>query len=98
MDEWNEILSEITALNEIEKKEIQFVADLVAALTERRKRLDMSQRDLAEKCGVKQPMIARIESGASIPRLDTLFKLAFALGLTDFQLVFNDETAAALAS
>lgn len=39
-----------------------------------------SQRQLAEKTGIKQPQIARIEKGRHLPTIDTLWKLADALG------------------
>ena len=39
----------------------------------------LSQRDLARITGVKQPQIARIESGDYLPTLETLWKLADAL-------------------
>ena len=41
----------------------------------------MSQRDLAIKTGIKQPMIARIENGDSVPRIDTLIRIANELNL-----------------
>ena len=41
----------------------------------------MSQRELAKKTCIKQPMIARIEKLESIPRLDTLIKILDALDL-----------------
>jgi transcriptional regulator with XRE-family HTH domain len=37
--------------------------------------------ELAEKVGLHQESIARIENGGSIPRLDTVFRLALALGM-----------------
>lgn len=40
----------------------------------------MSQRQLAAKVGVSQPQIARIESGAVVPRVDTLDRLLEACG------------------
>ena len=45
-------------------------------------RLDrrMSQRDLAERAGVSQPVINRFESGAQSPSIDRLATLAEALG------------------
>ncbi len=39
----------------------------------------MSQEDLAGRMGTKQPAIARLETGRSNPRLDTLVKAAEAL-------------------
>jgi len=40
----------------------------------------LSQEKLAQKIGTKQPSIARIESGASLPSLSFLEKIAKALG------------------
>lgn len=41
----------------------------------------ISQRELAERVGVSQPAVARWESGRDVPRLDTLQRIADALGL-----------------
>jgi transcriptional regulator with XRE-family HTH domain len=40
----------------------------------------LSQRELAERASVPQPTVARIESGAVTPRVDTLDKLLRAAG------------------
>ena len=42
----------------------------------------VSQSQLGQAAGLKQPVIARLESGAAIPRLDTLLKLLAPLGKT----------------
>jgi transcriptional regulator with XRE-family HTH domain len=47
-----------------------------------RRQAGLSQRDLATKTGVPQPQIARIESGAVSPRLDTLERLMAGAGVT----------------
>ena len=57
------------------------VNELIVQLITRRLELNMSQRELATKSGIKQPMIARIEKFESVPRIDTLVKIAYALGL-----------------
>lgn len=49
-------------------------------LAERIKR-GLSQRDLAKICGIKQPMIDRIERMECSPRIDTLVRLLIALDL-----------------
>jgi transcriptional regulator with XRE-family HTH domain len=41
----------------------------------------VTQRDLAERTGLAQPAIARIESGAVTPRVDTLDRLLAGCGL-----------------
>ena len=56
--------------------------EIIVQLINRRLELDITQRKLAEKTGIKQPMIARIERFESIPRIDTVVKIAYALGLT----------------
>ena len=47
-----------------------------AALMQARIDADMTQAELAEKSGVRQSNISRIESGAVLPSLDTLEALA----------------------
>lgn len=46
----------------------------------RRERLHLSQRELTEKMRTTQSVIARLESGAVLPTLDTLERVADALG------------------
>jgi transcriptional regulator with XRE-family HTH domain len=41
----------------------------------------LSQRALAERLGVRQPQVVRIESGEHSPELDTLMRLAHVLGI-----------------
>jgi len=40
----------------------------------------MSQEAFADKVGIKQPAIARIESGRGVPKIDMIVKIAQALG------------------
>ncbi|MCB9703283.1 MAG: helix-turn-helix transcriptional regulator [Myxococcales bacterium] len=61
------------------------VARQVRALRESR---NVTQQELAERVGTKQPSIARLESGRVVPRLDLLLKIAIAL---DSELVLNFE-------
>lgn len=50
-----------------------------ADLRERRKEFDLTQSELAERAGVSQPLIARIEGGDVDPRLSTLRRIVEAL-------------------
>jgi predicted transcriptional regulator len=52
------------------------IADKVAA---RRLEKNLSQRELAERCGTTQSAIARLERGGRPPRIDTLLRIAEAL-------------------
>ena len=45
-----------------------------------RKEAGMTQKDLAEKCGMAQPNIARIEAGTYATSLEVLSRIAEALG------------------
>jgi hypothetical protein len=45
-----------------------------------RRRAGLTQRALAERAGVAQPAIARIERGSVSPRIDTLLPLLAAAG------------------
>jgi len=49
-------------------------------LIKARKERGISQRELERLSGVKQPIIARIESGTVSPKLDTVMKLLAAMG------------------
>jgi len=53
--------------------------DLALGLTDLRERRGLSQRALAEKSGIKQPMIARIERGSQVPKPHTLLRILAAL-------------------
>lgn len=57
------------------------ISNIIVKIIEKRLFLKMSQRELAKKTGIKQPMIARIEKMESIPRLYTLIKILNALDL-----------------
>lgn len=57
-------------------------AALIAAIVEARQEQGLSQRQLEELSGVKQPQIARMEKGDANPQLDTLLKVLNAMGKT----------------
>ena len=55
--------------------------EMIKILIERRNQLRISQTQLANTIGTKQPAISRLERGDYNTTLDTLFKVASALGL-----------------
>jgi DNA-binding XRE family transcriptional regulator len=55
--------------------------DMIRSLIERRNQLRISQKQLAEIVGTKQPAISRLEKGDYNTTLSTLFKVAEALDL-----------------
>ena len=80
MREWSEVRKELYTEEEIRESNLRvaFLSELVLARNEGK----ISQRQLEEMCGIKQPMIARIEKGESDPRLSTLLKMLAPLGKT----------------
>ena len=55
---------------------------LITALVEARQEKGISQRQLEQMSGIKQPQIARMERGDANPQLDTLLKVLAPLGKT----------------
>ena len=55
---------------------------LVAEVIKLRQEQGLTQKQLEELSGVRQPIIARMETGANIPRLSTVIRLLVPLGKT----------------
>ncbi|MDD6153471.1 MAG: helix-turn-helix domain-containing protein [Elusimicrobia bacterium] len=64
-------------------REDEAVAELVARFVELRKKAKMTQQQVAEKTGINQSSIARMENGGRAPQLSTILRLFDAVG---FQL------------
>lgn len=62
-------------------EEIEEAAAIVAVLIKRRQELGLSQRALAERCGIPQSSVVRIETMKTRPKLDPLIKITQALKL-----------------
>ena len=60
----------------IEKEKNKLINSVVKA----RRKSGLTQTQLEEKSGIKQPVIARIEKGISCPNIDTLLKLLNPMG------------------
>jgi transcriptional regulator with XRE-family HTH domain len=97
MKSWDAKKKEIKSVNKDRMNELEAVAQLVNTIYRRRIELGWTQRELADKVGLHQESIARIENGGTVPRLDTVYKLAFALGM-NLSLHGMEEAAAAAAA
>lgn len=85
MGDWAKYKEKVRKTNpEIGKDidEVEEVSAIVGAMIEQRHSLDLSQRDLAELCGIPHSSVARIESGKTTPNLSTLLKIFHQLGLS----------------
>jgi predicted transcriptional regulator len=71
-------------------EEVVLARQVATATFQRRLILGLTQQGLAEVLGVKQPQVARIESGEVNPSIDTLRRLSERLGL-EFTLEVRPE-------
>lgn len=69
---------EFAAEYEKMRPEYEAIRAVIAARLES----NMTQKELAERTGIRQSNISRIESGASSPTIDTLARIAAGLGKT----------------
>ena len=67
-------------LTAADKAEIEFNINFAGALIEARERSGITQKQLAQLSGVKQPAISRMERGTISPSIDTFLKVAVPLG------------------
>lgn len=79
---FSEYMNDETRVSSAEREKINFKNELIGKMIEAREEKGLSQRELAEICGVKQPAIARLESMKTTPQIDTLFKILNPLGYT----------------
>ena len=85
MKTWEDYKKEAKSLNPNIKQdieEIEILASIVSTVIERRNELGITQRALADICGLPHSSVARIESCAVKPKVDTLLKIMLPLGLT----------------
>lgn len=81
-DFYDDYKKQLTSLDQNDWEEINLQSELISKLAIARKISGLSQTQLAEVAGVKQPAIARLESGKSDPQLSTMMRVLRPLGLT----------------
>ena len=77
---WEDVRKEMFTPEEIAESNLRvaLIGELVKARTAR----GLSQKQLEELSGVKQPVIARMENGSTTPNLSTILKVLAPLGKT----------------
>ena len=78
----DDYMNDETRVTPAERERINFEVSLIGKMIEAREERGLSQRELAEISGIKQPAIARLESLKATPQIDTLFKVLYPLGYT----------------
>lgn len=84
MKNWNDYKEHVKKIDPTGNRIIEDIeeqARIISAITLQRNALGLSQRDLAEMCGIPQSSVARIESFQTTPNLATLLKIVRSLGL-----------------
>ena len=77
---WDDVRKKVLTTEEITESDLRVA--LIGELTKARKEKGISQRELEELSGVKQPVIARMENGSTTPNLSTVLKVLAPLGKT----------------
>jgi DNA-binding XRE family transcriptional regulator len=80
-DHENELVNE-GLLSKAEIAESEARVAIMSELIKARNEQQISQRELERLSGVRRPIIARMESGKTSPRIDTVIKVLAPLGKT----------------
>ena len=84
MKTWNEYKEHVKNVDPDLSKDIhetEEIAAVVSAMVQQRNKLGLSQRELAQMCGIPQSSVARIESFKTTPNVETLLRIMQPLGL-----------------
>lgn len=79
-DEAIDFMDSLLTPEEIAESDLRVA--LIGELIRARQQKGISQMKLEELSGVKQPVIARMEKGRTIPQIDTVLKVLAPLGKT----------------
>lgn len=79
MSNWKEVRNELKLTPE-EEIIIELEKDLLRTMVSIREKHGLSQAELADKCNVKQPMIARVEKAVHSPQINSLLKILVPMG------------------
>lgn len=77
---WEDVRKEMFTPEEIAESNLRVA--LIGELVKARKERGLSQKQLEELTGVKQPVIARMENGSTTPNLSTILRVLAPLGKT----------------
>ena len=65
-----------------EEEIINLEKSLISAIVDAREQSGLTQKQLSELCGIKQPVIARLESAVHSPQVNSIIKILKPLGYT----------------
>jgi len=79
-DEWSDLRKELFTPEEIAACDIK--VSIIGEIISARRANGLTQKELEAASGVRQPIIARMEKGATDPQLSTIIKILAPLGKT----------------
>jgi len=74
-----------------EEEIINLEKSLINAIVDAREQNGLTQKQLSELCGVKQPVISRLESAVHSPQINSIIKILKPLGYS--LAVIKDEVS-----
>lgn len=77
---WDDFEKKYFTPEEIAESDLRVA--LISEIIEARHEKELTQKELEELSGVRQPIIARLEKGSTDPQISTVLKVLFALGKT----------------
>lgn len=86
---WDDVQREIFTPEEIAESNLRVA--LIGELIKARKEKGITQKQLEEMSGIKQPVIARMETGKANPQLETVLKVLAPLGMTLAIVPINED-------
>lgn len=77
---WEDVRTELFKPEELAINDLRVA--IIGELIKARQKNHISQKQLEELSGVKQPVIARMENGSTDPQIETVLKVLAPLGMT----------------
>jgi DNA-binding XRE family transcriptional regulator len=77
---WDELEKELFTPEEIEESNVRVA--IISEMIKAREESGITQKQLEEMSGIKQPVISRMEKGTTDPQLSTVLKVLNSLGKT----------------
>ena len=78
---WEKVRENLKLTKE-QEEEIRVEEEIIEAVVRARKEKNLTQQQLSDISGIKQPAIARIENGTNSPMVSTLMKMLYSMGYT----------------
>jgi len=78
---WKDLRKNLNLTPE-EEELVSLEKSLINAIVEAREENGLTQKQLSELCGIKQPVIARLESAIHSPQINSIIKILKPLGYT----------------